>query len=145
MYCIPMCTKHLRHPKLKAEKEPCFIVINPILSRIPPLSVTLSLSLSLTIFPPNFPTVKEPIRHIELRRCCLAFLRSLFCACHTVNSSDTTFFTAGLFDGANGVGRHFSISYQSIDFTNLTDPDTLETTENFRTINANNNWLRCKV
>ena len=53
------------------------------------------------------------------------------------------FISAGFFDGDAGAGRHFSISYKNI--TTATNPNTLETTELYRTINANNNWLRFPV
>ena len=68
---------------------------------------------------------------------------------HTHNyagsNSDSTYFTAGFFDGSNGPGRHFSLSYQSISFGMLNDPNSLQTNERFRTITNNNFWLRCKL
>jgi len=60
----------------------------------------------------------------------------------TASNSDSTYFTAGFFDGNNGAGRHFSLSYQNITFS---APDTLQTTEQFRTITNNNFWLRCEL
>ena len=60
----------------------------------------------------------------------------------TASNSDSTYFTAGFFDGNNGAGRHFSLSYQDITFS---APDTLQTTEQFRTITNNYFWLRCKL
>ena len=61
---------------------------------------------------------------------------------HPASNSDSTYFTAGFLDGSNGAGRHFSLSYQNITFS---APDTLQTTEQFRTITVNNNWLRCEL
>jgi len=59
------------------------------------------------------------------------------------SSSDTTYFSAGFFAGNDGVGRHFSLSYQNISLSAQTS--TLTTTEQFRTIRSNNYWLRCEL
>ena len=61
------------------------------------------------------------------------------------STSDPIYLSAGFFEGSTGVGRHFSISYINVTLTTPSDPSTLETTELFRTINANNNWLRFPV
>ena len=63
----------------------------------------------------------------------------------TANAADTTYLTAGFFDGSNGIGLHFSISYQDITFSNPSDADTLTLTERFSTISDNNYWLRSKT
>ncbi len=57
---------------------------------------------------------------------------------HTENESDTVYFTAG-----HAMGP--SISYNNITFGNPSDPNTLEASENFRTIDVNKYWLRCKL
>ena len=59
--------------------------------------------------------------------------------------SDPTYLTAGFFDGSSGIGRHFSISYQNITFTDPVNPDTLTLTERFSTIRDNSYWLRSKA
>ena len=43
----------------------------------------------------------------------------------TGGASDTTYFSAGFFAGMGGVGRHFSLSYQTVNF----QTSTLTTTE----------------
>ena len=58
---------------------------------------------------------------------------------------DSIYLSAGFFNGDAGAGRHFSISYKNITTATDSDPNTLETTELFRTISANNNWLRFPV
>ena len=85
------------------------------LSLPPPLPLSLPLSLSL---PPPLPLSPE-------------------------STSDTTYFTAGFFEGSSGLGRHFSISYQTVTTTVETQETSLSTSERLRTIKDNNNWLRC--
>ena len=58
-------------------------------------------------------------------------------------TSDTTYFTAGFFEGSSGLGRHFSISYQRVTTTVEAQETSLSTSETLRTIKDNNNWLRC--
>ena len=53
--------------------------------------------------------------------------------------SDTIYFSAGFFQGNNGIGQHYSISYQNVTFTS--DSSSLETTELFRT----NLWMHFPV
>ena len=55
------------------------------------------------------------------------------------------YFSAGFYEGSNGLGRHFSISYQNITLTTPSNYSSLNTTEWFRTIEANTNWLRFPV
>lgn len=63
----------------------------------------------------------------------------------TDSDSDPVYLSAGFFQGDTGAGRHFSISYKDISLTTPSDPSSLETTELFRTISSNNNWLRFPV
>ena len=58
------------------------------------------------------------------------------------SGSDSTYFTAGFFSGQDGIGRHFSLSYQNV---TVSGPNTLQTAEQFRTIRNNNYWLRCEL
>ena len=66
-------------------------------------------------------------------------------SCLPVTDSDTVYFSAGFFQGYSGTGRHFSISYHNITLATPSDPNSLQTTELFSTISANNNWLRFPV
>ena len=63
--------------------------------------------------------------------------------CAPESADDTVYFSAGFFQGNDGVGRHFSISYQNVTVTS--DPSSLQTTELFRTEDNNILWLRFPV
>ena len=61
---------------------------------------------------------------------------------HSHTENDNTYFAMGFL--RNTGAREFSISYHNVTLMNISNQDSLEMMQRFRTVRRNNNWLRCE-